>query len=66
MFACIFIPDFSAEAILRFEPAIKWVILGDGRRKDWVEGEVVKRGLGEAVFLLGRRAPGRQVLCHNL
>lgn len=34
--------------------AIKWVIIGDGRMRGWVEGEIRKRGLAETVLLLGR------------
>lgn len=33
---------------------IKWVIVGDGRKKDWVEKEVAARELSETFFLLGR------------
>lgn len=33
---------------------IKWVIVGDGRRLDWVKGFVKEHGLEETVFTLGR------------
>lgn len=33
---------------------IKWVIVGDGRKKDWVEQKVAARELSETFFLLGR------------
>jgi glycosyltransferase involved in cell wall biosynthesis len=33
---------------------IKWVIIGDGRKREEVSKEIDKRGLGEIVFLLGR------------
>lgn len=33
---------------------IKWVIIGDGRKRDEVMKEIDTRGLGESVFLLGR------------
>lgn len=33
---------------------IHWVIIGDGRRRSWVESEVVRRGLGDLVHFLGR------------
>lgn len=33
---------------------IKWVIVGDGRRLDWVRGFVKDRGLEETVLTLGR------------
>jgi glycosyltransferase involved in cell wall biosynthesis len=33
---------------------IKWVIVGDGRKRDWVEREIATRELSETFFLLGR------------
>lgn len=33
---------------------IKWVIVGDGRRKAWIETEIVRLDLQETFFLLGR------------
>ncbi len=33
---------------------IKWVVVGDGRRLDWVRGFVKEQGLEETVFTLGR------------
>lgn len=33
---------------------IKWVIVGDGRKKTWVETEIIRLGLQETFFLLGR------------
>lgn len=33
---------------------IKWIIIGDGRKKSWVEIEINRLGLEETVFLLGR------------
>ena len=33
---------------------IKWVIVGDGRKLDWVKGFVKEHGLEETVFTLGR------------
>lgn len=33
---------------------IKWVIVGDGRKKKWVENEIVRLGLQASVILLGR------------
>lgn len=36
---------------------IKWVLIGNGRMKDWVEREIADRGLSEAVYLLGNRPP---------
>ncbi len=39
---------------LKDYPDIQWVIIGDGRRRSWVEDEVVKKGLQNSVHLLGR------------
>lgn len=33
---------------------IKWIIVGDGRRLDWVRGFVKENGLEETVYTLGR------------
>ena len=33
---------------------IKWIIVGDGRRLDWVKSFVTEHGLEETVFTLGR------------
>jgi len=33
---------------------LKWIIVGDGRRLDWVRGFVNEHGLEETVFTLGR------------
>ena len=33
---------------------IKWIIVGDGRRLDWVRGFVKEHGLEETVYTLGR------------
>lgn len=40
---------------LRDYPRIQWVILGDGRRRRWVEDRVQELGLGDQVSLLGKR-----------
>jgi glycosyltransferase involved in cell wall biosynthesis len=44
----------AAAERLRDHPDIHWVVFGDGRMKPWVEREVVKRGLGRVVHLLGQ------------
>lgn len=38
---------------LRDKP-VRWAIVGDGRRSEWLAEEVERRGLGEQVKLLGR------------
>jgi colanic acid biosynthesis glycosyl transferase WcaI len=47
----------SAAEKLKDHSDIKWVILGDGRRFEWVKGEVLSRGLADTVHLLGRHPP---------
>ena len=39
---------------LQDKPAIRWIIVGDGRKFEWLQAEVVKRGLQDKVLLLGR------------
>jgi colanic acid biosynthesis glycosyl transferase WcaI len=43
---------------LRAEPELRWVLLGDGSLRAWLEGEVARRGLSDRVVLLGRRPVG--------
>jgi glycosyltransferase involved in cell wall biosynthesis len=45
----------EAAAQLKNHHDIRWVIVGDGHRKTWVEGQIVERGLKESVHLLGSR-----------
>lgn len=45
----------DAAEVLRDEPELRWVLLGDGSRSEWVAGEVERRGLHRNVFLMGRR-----------
>lgn len=40
--------------LLKDNPAIRWVIVGDGRKFDWLKKEVNRRGLQERVLLPGR------------
>ncbi len=44
----------KAANITRQIPEIKWIIVGDGRKKSWVENEIIRLGLQETLFLLGR------------
>lgn len=39
--------------LMRHEP-VRWLIVGDGRRSDWLAAEVARRDLGKQVLLLGR------------
>ena len=47
----------SAAERLKPYRGIFWVIVGDGRRWEWVKEEVQRRGLEDRVLLLGRRPP---------
>jgi len=43
-----------AAECLRDEQRVRWVIVGDGRKLDWVRREVESRGLSHSVLLVGR------------
>lgn len=44
----------DAAELLKDQPEIHWIVLGDGRMFPWVHDEVRKRGLDKTVHLLGR------------
>lgn len=44
----------KAALLTREHKEIKWIIVGDGRKLDWVRGFVKENGLEETVFTLGR------------
>ena len=44
----------NAAELTRSNSDIKWVIVGDGRKREWVESEVNRRSLQNTVVLLGR------------
>lgn len=44
----------DAAESLKHNAAIRWLIVGDGRKSGWLEEEVVRRGLQGSVLLLGR------------
>jgi colanic acid biosynthesis glycosyl transferase WcaI len=44
----------AAAEILKYQPNICWLIVGDGRMAGWVADEIKARGLESCVFLLGR------------
>ena len=44
----------DAAEILRDNNAIRWLMVGDGRRSVWLHEEVARRGLQSKVMLLGR------------
>jgi len=39
---------------LKSNASIRWIIVGDGRKFDWLQSEVIKRGLDKQVLLPGR------------
>jgi colanic acid biosynthesis glycosyl transferase WcaI len=39
---------------LKDRPDIRWIVVGDGRRAEWVAAEAQRRGLNERFLLLGR------------
>lgn len=43
----------DAAETLRGQP-IRWVIVGDGRKSEWLAAEVARRGLDQQVLLMGR------------
>jgi glycosyltransferase involved in cell wall biosynthesis len=49
------LPAILAGAEKLRDTEIRWIFLGDGRRKGWMEKEVARRGLEDNVFLLGRK-----------
>lgn len=44
----------DASEALKDEVAVRWFIVGDGRKSDWLKAEVERRGLQSQVHLLGR------------
>ena len=45
----------EAATLLRQHQDIHWVVVGDGHRRAWVEGQILERGLKQSVHLLGPR-----------
>lgn len=44
----------EAAELLRHNDGVRWLIVGDGRRFDWVKGEIARRHLQHRMLLLGR------------
>ena len=44
----------AAAEKLKSNISIRWLIVGDGRKSDWLQKEVKRRGLQDTVLLLGR------------
>nr|WP_245557625.1 glycosyltransferase family 4 protein [Deinococcus peraridilitoris] len=45
----------AAAELVRDLPDIRWILIGDGSMRSWVETEIERRGLQEQVHLVGRR-----------
>jgi len=43
-----------AAECLREDKRVRWIVVGDGRKFDWVRAEVENRGLADTVLLVGR------------
>lgn len=43
----------DAAEILKFNPNVRWIIVGSGRKKQWLQNEVIARGLSHCFLLLG-------------
>jgi colanic acid biosynthesis glycosyl transferase WcaI len=44
----------AAAELMRNEPRVRWLIVGDGRAAAWVREEIVRRNLQNSVLMLGR------------
>lgn len=44
----------DAAESLKHNPAIRWLVVGDGRMTNWLRAEVARRGLEQCFLLLGR------------
>lgn len=44
----------EAAESLKHNAAVRWLIVGDGRKSDWLQDEVARRSLQGSVLLLGR------------
>lgn len=44
----------EAAELLKDDACVRWLIVGDGRRSDWLASEVTRRGLTNSMYLLGR------------
>ena len=44
----------QAALLMKEDKDIKWILIGDGRKKEWVDSFVKKHNLHETVYILGR------------
>lgn len=56
----------NAAELLRNRKEIHWIIIGDGRKKQWLKNEIDKRGLSTNFHLLGNYLPEEMpnFFCH--
>jgi len=47
----------AAATLLKEQTTIQWLVLGDGRLRDWVAAQIEARGLQTTFHLLGRHPP---------
>ena len=47
----------DAATRLRDHKEVKWIVVGDGNVRSWLEAEIARRGLQETVFTLGWHPP---------
>ncbi|MBK7710181.1 MAG: glycosyltransferase [Bacteroidales bacterium] len=40
--------------LLKENKEIKWLILGDGRKREWLKQQISEKNLGNSIFLLGK------------
>lgn len=50
----------AAAEILKFDPDVRWVVVGEGRQYSWAREQVLERGLSDCVIFLGRH-PGEEM-----
>jgi glycosyltransferase involved in cell wall biosynthesis len=49
----------AAAQLLKRHAHIQWIVVGDGRMRSWVAGEIERRGLQHCMHLLGQRPAER-------
>lgn len=47
-------PTLLEAAELLVDTPVRWLVVGDGRKADWVRSEIDRRGLGKSIVMLGR------------
>ena len=49
----------AAAELLRDDPRVRWLLIGDGRMAAWIREEISRRGLQHRVLMLGKYPVGR-------